>query len=114
MRVAALLEMLLLTCGAAESYKTSVREYMIAEYIKGNTPNPDVMCNRHVKFGVFWEFAKARGADFIATGHYAQVLKDDNGVPQLARGNDANKDQSYFLWQLTSDDLAHTMFPGGA
>ncbi|OGG59173.1 tRNA 2-thiouridine(34) synthase MnmA [Candidatus Kaiserbacteria bacterium RIFCSPHIGHO2_02_FULL_50_50] len=113
MRVAASLEIPFLTCDAEEAYKTAVGEYMIAEYLKGNTPNPDVMCNRHVKFGVFWEFAKARGADFIATGHYAQVVKDEHGVPQLVRGNDANKDQSYFLWQLTKEDLAHTMFPIG-
>ena len=113
MRVAASLEIPFLTCDAEEAYKTSVGEYMIAEYLKGNTPNPDVMCNRHVKFGVFWEFSKARGADFIATGHYAQVLRDENGGLQLARGNDTNKDQSYFLWQLTKDDLAHTIFPVG-
>jgi tRNA-specific 2-thiouridylase len=72
MRVCAHLNIPFLECDAEDSYKKGVADYMIEEYKKGNTPNPDVMCNREVKFGVFWEFAKARGADFIATGHYAQ------------------------------------------
>lgn len=113
MRVAAHLGIPFLTCDAEEAYKTAVGEYMIREYLAGNTPNPDVMCNRYVKFGVFWEFAKAHGADFVATGHYAQVISNSGGVPELHRGIDANKDQSYFLWTLTADDLAHTLFPVG-
>jgi tRNA-specific 2-thiouridylase len=91
-----------------------VADYMIEEYKKGNTPNPDVMCNREVKFGVFWNFAKARGADFIATGHYAQnnyELKIKNY--ELKKGKDNSKDQVYFLWTLTQDDLAHVLFPIG-
>jgi tRNA-specific 2-thiouridylase len=84
---------------------------MIEEYKKGNTPNPDVMCNREVKFGVFWQFAKAQGADYIATGHYAVCEKEKLFI--LKRSPDLSKDQSYFLWTLTQDDLEHTLFPVG-
>ncbi len=91
-------------------YKEKVADYMIKEYQKGRTPNPDVMCNREIKFGVFWDFAKAHGADYIATGHYAQnQLK--NGNYQLYKGKDPAKDQSYFLWTLTQSDLVHVLFP---
>ena len=75
MRVCAHLGIPFLECDAIEEYKKGVADYMIEEYKKGNTPNPDVMCNREVKFGVFWDFAKANGADFIATGHYARVFR---------------------------------------
>lgn len=81
---------------------------MIEEYKKGRTPNPDVMCNRKVKFGVFWDFAKMHGADYIATGHYAQTKNNF-----LFKGQDHTKDQSYFLWTLTNEDLSHTLFPIG-
>lgn len=112
MRVAAHLGIAFLTCDAELAYKRHVGDYFVSEYLAGRTPNPDVMCNRFVKFGAFWEFARARGADYIATGHYAQVDKTDIGY-RLRRGLDAEKDQSYFLWTLTQDDLAHTMFPIG-
>jgi tRNA-specific 2-thiouridylase len=112
MRVAAHLGIPFLTCDAEEEYKKHVGEYFVSEYLAGRTPNPDVMCNRHVKFGAFWNFAKARGADFIATGHYAQVRITPNGH-QLLRGVDQEKDQSYFLWPLTQEDLNHTLFPVG-
>ena len=107
MRVCAHLDIPFLECDAEEAYKKGVADYMIDEYKKGNTPNPDVMCNRIVKFGVFWQFAKNHGADFIATGHYAI-----NNY-QLKKGVDISKDQSYFLWTLTQDDLIHTLFPVG-
>lgn len=112
MRVAAHLSIPFLTCDAAEEYRREVGEYFVKEYQAGRTPNPDVMCNRHVKFGAFWQFARERGADFIATGHYAQVA-NEGGEYRLLRGRDDNKDQSYFLWTLTQDDLKHTLFPVG-
>ncbi len=109
MRVAAHLRIPFLECDAEEAYKKGVADYMIDEYKRGRTPNPDVMCNREVKFGVFWRFAKSRGADYIATGHYARISKNC----ELQTGKDVTKDQSYFLWTLTRDDLAHTLFPVG-
>ena len=107
MRVCAHLDIPFLECDAEDAYKNGVADYMIEEYKKGNTPNPDVMCNREVKFGVFWKFAKDHGADYIATGHYAV---NNNG---LRKSPDASKDQSYFLWTLTQDDLIHVLFPVG-
>lgn len=114
MRVCAYLGIPFLECDAEEAYKKGVADYMIEEYKSGRTPNPDVMCNREIKFGVFWNFAKAHGADFIATGHYTQniyELKNKNYI--LKKGIDYSKDQSYFLWTLTQDDLSHTLFPIG-
>ncbi|MBP9715564.1 MAG: tRNA 2-thiouridine(34) synthase MnmA [Candidatus Pacebacteria bacterium] len=108
MRVCAHLDIPFLECDGEEAYKNGVADYMISEYKLGRTPNPDVMCNREVKFGVFWNFAKSHGADFIATGHYAQNINN-----KLVKGNDESKDQSYFLWTLNSDDLEHTLFPIG-
>lgn len=117
MRVCASLNVPFLECDAEDAYKKGVADYMINEYKEGRTPNPDVMCNREVKFGVFWQFAKARGADFIATGHYAQILplinKERAGERFLMRSPDLSKDQSYFLWTLTEKDLTHTLFPIG-
>ena len=117
MRVCAHLGIPFLECDAEEAYKKGVADYMIEEYKKGNTPNPDVMCNREVKFGVFWDFAKIHGADYIATGHYAQVVNLDTNENQklfsLVSSTDPSKDQSYFLWTLTQEDLAHTLFPVG-
>ena len=82
---------------------------MIDGYAKGLTPNPDVLCNKEIKFGLFLEYALAQGADFIATGHY--VRKSQNN--ELLRGSDPNKDQSYFLWMLTKEQVAHSLFPIG-
>jgi tRNA-specific 2-thiouridylase len=81
---------------------------MIDEYAKGRTPNPDVMCNREVKFGGFMNFAISNGADFVATGHYAQT---ENG--EMFEGRDGEKDQSYFLWTLKSSQLEKILFPIG-
>ncbi len=113
MRVAAKLGIPFLTCNAEAAYRDSVAAYFINEYQNGRTPNPDVMCNKYVKFGAFVEFAKAYGADFVATGHYAQRIDTTDGTATLVRGIDNNKDQTYFLWTLTVDQLAYTLFPVG-
>jgi tRNA-specific 2-thiouridylase len=113
MRVCAHLGIPFLECDAEEAYKRGVADYMIEEYKLGRTPNPDVMCNRVVKFGALWEFAQARGADAVATGHYAQVRQEENFAYTMLRGVDEAKDQSYFLWTLQQADLEHTFFPIG-
>lgn len=97
MRVAARLGIPFLTLDASVEYKKDVIDYLLAEYRAGRTPNPDVMCNKGVKFGAFYRFAKSRGADAIATGHYRS----------------GEKDQSYFLWAVPKDILAATIFPVG-
>lgn len=112
MRVAAKLGIPFLTCDAVASYRDAVAHYFIESYRVGLTPNPDVMCNKEVKFGAFYRFALERGANFIATGHYAQKIVVDN-QHTLDRGVDTNKDQSYFLWTLTPEVLAKTLFPVG-
>jgi len=112
MRVATHLGIPFLECDAEKEYKEAVADYMIGEYKLGRTPNPDVMCNREIKFGVFWNFAKAHGADYVATGHYSQIENDDN-IFKLKIANDPFKDQAYFLYRLTSNDLAHVFFPIG-
>lgn len=76
-------------------------EYFLAEYRLGRTPNPDVMCNKEIKFKAFLDYAMQLGADYVATGHYAQVETDENGVVHMLRGIDNNKDQTYFLSQLS-------------
>lgn len=91
-----------------KEYKKEVADYMIEGYKKGITPNPDIMCNKYIKFGHLFDYAKSKNFDFIATGHYAQT-KDGN----LFRGEDQNKDQSYFLWTLTKDKLKRIIFPIG-
>ena len=112
MRVAARLQIPFHTLDASEAYKSGVIDYLLREYAEGRTPNPDVMCNREVKFGAFYEFAKRAGADLIATGHYARVEHAD-GV-RLMRGVDPAKDQSYFLWAVPKDALSMTVFPLGS
>ncbi len=112
MRVAAKLNIPFLTCDAEAAYRDDVADYFIREYQEGRTPNPDVMCNKYVKFGAFLTFAKERGADFVATGHYAQRI-EENGAYTLLRGVDQNKDQSYFLWTLTQEQLASILLPVG-
>lgn len=116
MRVAAHLDIPFLMCDAEEAYKNEVADYFIAEYKAGRTPNPDVMCNKAVKFGAFLEFALKHGADHIATGHYARRRTSDGSTApifSLHRGIDGNKDQTYFLWTLTQEQLAHTLLPVG-
>lgn len=112
MRVAAHLNIPFLTCDAVKDYKQEVADFFINEYKNGRTPNPDVMCNQHVKFGAFMRFAKEHGADFIATGHYAQRI-ENNGNAEMHRGIDKNKDQTYFLWTLTQEQLNYSLFPIG-
>lgn len=114
MRVAAKLRIPFLTCDAEAAYKQDVADYFIAEYEAGRTPNPDVMCNKYVKFGVFLKFAQSHGADYVATGHYAIRKEEEGGAYSLWRGADSNKDQSYFLWTLTQDQLAQVLLPVGS
>lgn len=95
-----------------EEYWNAVFAYFLEEYKKNRTPNPDILCNKEIKFKSFLDKAKALGADYIAMGHYARVLHQD-GKHYLLRGTDANKDQSYFLSQLTSEQLAQAFFPIG-
>lgn len=96
----------------SHQYKRSVTDYMIREYRAGRTPNPDVMCNKEIKFGLFLNKALKEGADFIATGHYVK-LKKQKGQHRLYQAADKNKDQSYFLWTLTQNQLKHCLFPIG-
>ena len=95
-----------------KQYWDKVFTYFLEEYKAGRTPNPDVMCNKEIKFKAFMEHAMSLGADYLATGHYAQVVEVDGGVSML-RGKDDNKDQTYFLNQLTQDMLLKVMFPIG-
>jgi len=114
MRVCAELGIPFKTLDLEKEYKQGVVDYMVREYRAGRTPNPDVMCNREVKFGAFLAWAKEQGADFIATGHYAQnIFNTETGKYELWAGVDAEKDQSYFLWTLTQEDLKHVLFPIG-
>lgn len=112
-RVCATLGIPFLELDCADVYKQKVVDYMIAEYRMGRTPNPDVMCNGAVKFGVFYDTAMRMGADIVATGHYARVGKTDDDTPTLLAGVDPEKDQSYFLWNIQKEHLAHIMFPIG-
>ncbi len=88
-------------------------DYFADEYLRGRTPNPCVVCNNWLKFGQLWTFGRQLGADFIATGHYAQVVRDASGEPALHRGFDADKDQSYVLHGIKRDVLRHLLFPIG-
>lgn len=92
-----------------DAYREKVVEYMLREFKAGNTPNPDIMCNEEIKFKLFYEKAMERGADFIATGHYARVGR----TPILLRAVDENKDQTYFLYRISDEALSHTLFPIG-
>lgn len=112
MRVAAKLGIPFLTCDAETEYRDAVAHYFIESYRAGLTPNPDVMCNKEVKFGAFYRFARERGADYVATGHYAQSIQGKDDV-EMHRGVDTNKDQTYFLWTLPSEILNHVLFPVG-
>lgn len=112
MKVCAQLNIPFLTLDLKEDYKRDVVDYMVSEYRAGRTPNPDVMCNKHIKFGKFLDFARSHGADFVATGHYARITRwRDQYV--LLEGKDPEKDQSYFLWTLGQDELRSILFPVG-
>jgi tRNA-specific 2-thiouridylase len=107
MRVASHLDIPFLTFDFEDVYKKEVADYMISEYKAGRTPNPDVMCNKHVKFGAFLKKAISMGADYVATGHYAQNKNF------LLKSPDPSKDQSYFLWTLKQEQLNKILFPIG-
>lgn len=104
------------TVDLSEQYKERIVDYMFNEYEKGRTPNPDVLCNREIKFDVFMKIALSLGADYVATGHYCRkgtIEKDGKETYQLLAGVDGNKDQSYFLCQLSQEQLAKSLFPIG-
>jgi len=127
MRVATHLGIPFLTFDLKDVYKKEVADYMIKEYKMGGTPNPDVMCNKEIKFGAFLKKALAMGADFVATGHYAKVSGAENSFSReypashrhhskkysLLRSPDNTKDQSYFLWTLQQEQLKKILFPVG-
>jgi tRNA-specific 2-thiouridylase len=108
MRICAALDIPFHFLDASEEYKQGVADYMISEYKAGRTPNPDVLCNKIIKFGAMWQYAQAHGADEIATGHYACV---EDGV--LKKGVDKAKDQSYFSWMIERELLPKLQFPIG-
>lgn len=108
MRVAAHLKIPFVEIDLSTEYQEKVFGESIKEFERGRTPNPDVLCNREIKFGLFYEWARTNGADMVATGHYAQV---QDGL--LYVGIDKEKDQSYFLWAIPQETLSHTLFPIG-
>ena len=112
MRVCAKLDIPFLFCDLEKEYKEGVIEYMIDEYKKGRTPNPDIMCNKEVKFKAFLKFAINNGADYIATGHYAQNIEDGNFF-YLKESQDKDKDQTYFIFNVNQEILSKTLFPIG-
>ena len=105
------------TVDLSEAYKARIVDYMFAEYAAGRTPNPDVLCNREIKFDVFLNIALSLGADYVATGHYCQksegLQADGSAIYHLRSGADTNKDQSYFLCQLNQKQLSKALFPIG-
>jgi tRNA-specific 2-thiouridylase len=112
MRVCATLDVPFITLDCEVEYKKEVVDYMIREYSEGRVPNPDVFCNKYVKFGVFLKRALEMGADYVATGHYAQVVKNMDKF-KLCESTDKEKDQSYFVYTLGQYELSHTLFPIG-
>ena len=135
MRVCAKLNIPFVELDLEKEYKKEVVDYMLREYKAGKTPNPDVMCNRYIKFGGFYKFARKCGADFIATGHYSRIgMREARNSPpanrragkhealrsrlrtsnfELLTSSDPDKDQSYFLWQIRKEQLPHILFPIG-
>ena len=97
----------------SEAYKSRIVDYMFDEYQRGRTPNPDILCNREIKFDVFLEAAMKLGADFVATGHYCRKSDNKDGSYSLLAGIDKTKDQSYFLCQITQNQLSKALFPIG-
>lgn len=120
MRVASILGIPFKTWDFSKKYKKSVADYMVREYKIGRTPNPDVMCNKEIKFGLFFDKAMKEGADHIATGHYVRLKRNEQEAMNrehahysLFTAHDSNKDQSYFLWTLKQKQLAKCLFPIG-
>ena len=101
------------TVNFSREYWDRVFAYFLAEYRRGRTPNPDVLCNKEIKFKAFLDFAMKTGADKIATGHFCTLRRDESGAPLLCKGVDANKDQSYFLSLLDKSQLENVLFPVG-
>jgi tRNA-uridine 2-sulfurtransferase len=112
MRVCAKLNIPFRICDLEAEYKKHVVDYLVREYENGRTPNPDIMCNKYVKFDGFLNFALAEGANFIATGHYAQNIFRDKKF-HLIKAVDINKDQTYFLWTISQEKLSKILFPIG-
>ena len=112
-RVSEALDIPYYTVNFTREYQERVFSYFLSEYSAGRTPNPDILCNTEIKFKAFLDFAMKSGADCLATGHYARLLNDENGV-HLQKGSDAGKDQTYFLAGLTQEQLLHALFPIGA
>ncbi|MBQ3873690.1 MAG: tRNA 2-thiouridine(34) synthase MnmA, partial [Bacteroidales bacterium] len=96
----------------SEKYRRRVVDYMFSEYEKGRTPNPDVLCNREIKFDAFLDVARKMGADYVATGHYCRKV-ERGGIYSIYEGTDPNKDQTYFLCQLSQEQLSRALFPIG-
>ncbi len=109
-RVCSLLDIPYYTVNFSKEYLDRVFSYFLAEYKAGRTPNPDVLCNREIKFGPFLEEAEKLGADYIATGHYCKI-SHENGIHRLLKAADQNKDQTYFLNQLSQRQLKNVLFP---
>ena len=112
-KVAEVLEIPHMAVDFADVFKEKVVDYFAEEYLNARTPNPCIICNRHIKWGKLLEFAKSHGADYIATGHYARAARLENGRYALCASATAKKDQTYALYRLTQDQLAHTLFPVG-
>jgi tRNA-specific 2-thiouridylase len=102
------------TLNLTKEFKQSVIDDFQSEYLAGRTPNPCVSCNTVLKWGELWNKVKSLGLDYLATGHYAQIIADDDGGHHLLRGLDSNKDQTYFLWGIRRELLSKTMFPLGS
>src|SRR3989344_264614 len=122
-RVAAHLRIPLRDIDLSREYEKKVFNEMLASYRRGETPNPDVLCNREIKFGLLYDWALEQGAEYLATGHYAQIKgpileqssqRSDLGEYRLYAGADTDKDQSYFLWDIPAERLSRILFPVGA
>lgn len=113
-RVADLLGIPFYLLNVEQPFKTHVVDYFIEGYLRGITPNPCLECNRHIRLGVLYRHARALGADYLATGHYARVRHLEDGTYQLLKAVDQRKDQSYVLHMATQEHLAHLLFPVGA
>lgn len=112
-RVAVTLGIPLEVWDCEEEYRRTVVDYLVDSYARGYTPNPDVMCNQTIKFGTFADLALGRGADFVATGHYARTERGPAGETRLLRAADEHKDQTYFLWRVGESALSRALFPVG-
>ena len=110
-RVCSLLDIPYYSVNFAKQYQDRVFKYFLEEYAAGRTPNPDVLCNREIKFGPFREYALSMGADYVATGHYCAIEHTADGRHRLLKAADAGKDQTYFLNQVREEQLANVLFP---